>query len=243
MVKLGGRGSLGSRSPGIRGDDAHPQGREPQVMSHLQRAPPRGTPSPKDGDQACSSWSRPALSPSPQLGAEVPGRGGPGGHPVGPGRGEITQAPRARAQPRGHPQHRPSEAPGAICIRHPHVLTEHDPETRVHRRVHKRAHTMVPWAPAVPLEEPPLCTWMSPLSAPGGAPALPLEEPALCPWRSPRSAPGGAPTPPLEEPGSAPGGAPALPLEEPLLCPWTERGLRAWGKALTHASCSCPVLP
>lgn len=41
-VNVGGRGSLGSRSPGIRGDDAHPQGREPQVMSGLQRAPPGG---------------------------------------------------------------------------------------------------------------------------------------------------------------------------------------------------------
>ena len=39
MFKVGGRGSLRLRSPGIRGDDAHPQGREPQVMSDLQSAP------------------------------------------------------------------------------------------------------------------------------------------------------------------------------------------------------------
>ena len=94
----------------------------------------------------------------------------------GPREGEITQVPGAEAQPRGHLQRRPSEAPGAICMRYPHVLREHDLETRVHRREPMCVHIMVPWAPAVLPEEP--------CSAPGGAPALPLEEPPLCSWRS-----------------------------------------------------------
>lgn len=145
MFKVDGRGSLGWRSQGIRDDDAHPQGSEPQVMSHLQRAPPPREPlSPEDGDQGWNSAPDPSSPPALSSGQRRQPGGGPGGHPVGPGRGPITQAPRAGAQPRGHPQRRPSEAPGTICMRHPHAMTEHDLETRVHRRAHTRAHPMAP---------------------------------------------------------------------------------------------------
>ena len=92
----------------------------------------------------------------------------------GPREGEITQVPGAEAQPRGHLQRRPSEAPGAICMRYPHVLREHDLETRVHRREPMCVHIMVPWAPAVLPEEP--------CSAPGGAPALLLEVSGVSWW-------------------------------------------------------------
>ena len=181
---MGGRGSLGSRSPGIRGDNAHPQGREPQVMSGLQRAPPGGPRVPRTVTRPAAAAPVPPSHPALSWGQSC--RAGEVLVDTrGPREGEITQVPGAEAQPRGHLQRRPSEAPGAICMRYPHVLREHDLETRVHRREPMCVHIMVPWAPAVLPEEP--------CSAPGGAPTVLLEEPC--------SAPGGAPALPLEVSG------------------------------------------
>ena len=172
-------------------------------MSGLQRAPPGGPRVPRTVTRPAAAAPVPPSHPALSWGQSC--RAGEVLVDTrGPREGEITQVPGAEAQPRGHLQRRPSEAPGAICMRYPHVLREHDLETRVHRREPMCVHIMVPWAPAVLPEEP--------CSAPGGAPTVLLEEPC--------SAPGGAPTVLLEEPCSAPGGAPALPLEEPPLCSW-----------------------
>lgn len=133
--------------------------------------------------------------------------------------GEVWRTPHGpRARSPRYPELKPSPGPpaaqaakpGAICMRHPHVLREHDAETHVHRQSHA-CHTMVPWAPPctreVPtmLPEEPIMLW-EPCSA----------------WRSPHRAPGGAPVPRLEEPcsaleraRSALEEAPIVPLEAP----------------------------